>query len=145
MISKKIISYVRYSIVALVVISGAACAVAPPADQGKSKSKSKKEKLKETPEHVAEMKAKVFSNENASVLIGEKRFNQSCVYCHGNEGSGGKARKLQGREFRPNYLFKTITKGKKRGSLVMPPWKRAFTAEQRWELVAYIMYLSEKK
>lgn len=142
MISKKIISYIRYSLVSLIVISGTACAVAPPADQAK---KNKKERIKETPEHVAEMKAKVFSNENASVLIGEKRFNQSCVYCHGNEGSGGKARKLQGREFRPDYLFKTITKGKKRGALVMPPWKRAFTAEQRWELVAYIMYLSKKE
>ncbi len=143
MVSSTFVKYIRGSVIALSLVSGVACAVAPPADQGKKASK--KERVKETPEYVAEMKAKVFSNQRVSIANGETRFNQSCVYCHGNKGSGGKARKLQGREFRPSYLFKTITKGKKRGALVMPPWKRAFDAEQRWELVAYIMSLSEEQ
>lgn len=120
--------------------SGAACAVAPPAEGA-----AKKKKTTESPELVAEMKAKVFSKEFSSVVNGEKRFNQTCVYCHGYKGSGGKARKLQGRSFDADYLFKTITKGKKRGSLVMPPWKRSFTPTQRWELVTYILSLSDEK
>ncbi|MAY42801.1 MULTISPECIES: cytochrome c [unclassified Neptuniibacter] len=141
--TQNILHAVRYALIALTLTSGVACAVAPPVD---TKEKTTEEKTnKETPEYVAEMKAKVFSKEAVSVQNGEKRFNQTCVYCHGHQGSGGKARKLQGRDFDSDYLFKTITKGKKRGSLVMPPWKRTFTPEQRWELVTYIMSLSEEK
>ena len=140
--TKNLFTTIRFGLLALALTSGTACAVAPPADsQGASENK----KDKETPEYVAEMKAKVFSKEAVSVANGEKRFNQTCVYCHGHQGSGGKARKLQGRDFDSDYLFKTITKGKKRGSLVMPPWKRTFSPEQRWELVTYIMSLSEEK
>jgi len=123
-------------------MSGVTYAVAPPVtDSAKTDTK----KNMEAHEYVAEMKAKVFSKENSSVANGEHRFNQTCVYCHGHQGSGGKAKKLQGREFDADYLFKTITKGKKRGSLVMPPWKRTFTPEERWELVTYILSLSEEK
>lgn len=142
MISMKVISSLRFGLLSLVLISGAACAVAPPADT--AAKKTKKTKVEETPALVAEMKEKVFNDRVASIARGEEKFNQSCVYCHGNRGSGGKARPLQNRDFRVDYLFKTITKGKKRGSLVMPPWKRTYSAEQRWELVAYIMSLSEE-
>ncbi|MEM5537806.1 cytochrome c [Neptuniibacter pectenicola] len=140
--NKNIFTRVRFGLLALALTSSVAYAVAPPVDD---QGKAEKKKDKETPEHIAAMKAKVFSKESVSVAIGEKRFNQTCVYCHGYEGSGGKARKLQGRDFDADYLFKTITKGKKRGSLVMPPWKRTFTPEQRWELVTYILSLSEEK
>ncbi|MGH1432803.1 MAG: cytochrome c [Neptuniibacter sp.] len=133
--------FVKVLVLAMYLVGCSAMAVAPPADTGSKKKK----KAEETPEMVAEAKAKVFSREEISIANGEKRFNQTCVYCHGHQGSGGKARKLQGRELDPDYLFKTITRGKKRGSLIMPPWKRSFNAEQRWELVTYIMSLSEMK
>ena len=130
----------QYSLFVLTLSSGVTYAVAPPVD-----NKAKAEQDQEAPEYIAEMKAKVFSKETVSVENGGKVFNQTCVYCHGYKGSGGKARKLQGRNFDADYLFKTITQGKKRGSLVMPPWKRTFSPEQRWELVTYILSLSTEK
>ncbi|MBN0988331.1 c-type cytochrome [Amphritea pacifica] len=133
---------VRYSVFAIALLSGVTYAVAPPVTGGEKRADKKNQ---EDPEYVAEMKAKVFSKEAISVANGEHRFNQTCVYCHGYKGSGGKAKMLQGRDFDADYLFKTITKGKKRGSLVMPPWKRTFTPEERWELVTYILSLSEEK
>lgn len=140
--SVQLLTPIRYCVFLIVLLSGVTYAVAPPVSDG---GKTAKKKAQEDPEFVAEMKAKVFSKEDVSVANGEHRFNQTCVYCHGHQGSGGKARKLQGREFDADYLFKTITKGKKRGSLVMPPWKRTFTPEERWELVTYILSLSEEK
>ncbi len=77
-----------------------------------------------------------------SVTKGEKTFNSLCVYCHGAAGSGGKAKKLAGRNLEADYMFKTITEGKKRGSLNMPPWKN-LSEEKRWQLVAYLQTLSE--
>ncbi len=128
----------RTLLVASVLASGVACAVAPPADDGKAK---KPKKPAETPEYVAEMKERVFSVREESIANGEARFNQTCVYCHGDKGSGGKAKQLQNREFTAEYLYNTISNGKRRGALVMPPWKRSFTSEQRWELVTYILSL----
>ena len=78
-----------------------------------------------------------------SVQLGQEIFTKNCVYCHGHQGSGGKAKSLQGREFKADYLFKTITNGRRRGSMVMPPWKRSLSDEQRWQLVAFILSLRE--
>lgn len=78
------------------------------------------------------------------ILPGKKRFNQNCVYCHGNAGSGGKGAPLQGRsDLTPEYLFDTISNGKTRGSLQMPPWKEAFSPLEIWQLSAYILSLKE--
>ncbi len=83
-------------------------------------------------------------SDSSSAEHGEKKFSALCAYCHGNAGSGGKARKLQGRKLEADYLFKTITNGKKRGSLNMPPW-RNLPEVVRWQLVAYIISLAEMK
>ena len=83
-------------------------------------------------------------SEPESAKRGEKKFSALCAYCHGNAGSGGKARKLQGRKFEADYLFTTITNGKKRGSLNMPPWRK-LPEVVRWQLVSYILSLSEIK
>ncbi len=88
------------------------------------------------------IKERVLSNpESANVM--QASFYQNCAYCHGAEGSGGKARKLQCREWDPDYLFNTISKGKRRGSLVMPPWEKTFNEEERWQFVAYIQSLKD--
>lgn len=78
-----------------------------------------------------------------SVKKGEKTFNSLCVYCHGAGGSGGKAKKLVGRNLQVDYIFTTITNGKKRGSLNMPPWRK-LAEEKRWTLVAYVRSLQKK-
>lgn len=80
----------------------------------------------------------------ASVAAGEKRFNQNCVYCHGNAGSGGKGAALQGRsDLTADYLFHTISNGKTRGSLLMPAWKDAFSEDEIRELASYILSLRD--
>lgn len=76
----------------------------------------------------------------AALKAGTVRFAQNCAYCHGNAGSGGKAKTLQCRKrLTPEYVFEVITKGKKRGSLIMPPWEDTFNDQERWELTGYIM------
>jgi mono/diheme cytochrome c family protein len=73
----------------------------------------------------------------------ETMFYQNCAYCHGSQGSGGKARPLQCRPLTPEYLFDTITNGRRRGANIMPPWKDSMAETERWKLVAYIMTLRD--
>ncbi len=82
-------------------------------------------------------------NDSESVMKGDKKFHSTCAYCHGAKGSGGIAKKLQGRKLKADYIFNTITNGKKRGSLNMPPW-RGLPEEVRWQLTAYILSLQKK-
>lgn len=78
----------------------------------------------------------------ANVSAGEKTFVQNCAYCHGNQGSGGKAKTLQCRpKLTPDYVFETISDGRQSGSMVMPPWKDTFDEQTRWQLTSYILSL----
>lgn len=76
-----------------------------------------------------------------AVAAGEALFNRNCTVCHGKAGRGGRSRPLAGRSFEDEYLFNTISKGRKRGSLIMPPWEKTLSGEQRRQLVAYIQSL----
>jgi mono/diheme cytochrome c family protein len=91
-----------------------------------------------SPEEAAEM---ISSPESAAA--GENLFNQVCVYCHGAKGIGGKARKMQCRDFKSQYLYDVISNGKRRGAYVMPSWKASFNEKTRWELASYIMTLKK--
>ena len=76
---------------------------------------------------------------------GRAQFAQNCVYCHGNGGTGGKAGPIAGRDdLTADYIFQTITNGKRAGSLVMPSWKESIDVPTRWALVAYVMSLRAK-
>jgi mono/diheme cytochrome c family protein len=79
----------------------------------------------------------------ARIAAGKLRFGSTCAaYCHGNEGTGGKAPSFKGRkDFVAADAFKTITEGR-RGADIMPPWGNAYTPEEIWELVAYLQHLS---
>lgn len=83
--------------------------------------------------------------DTARIEAGKGRFGANCAaYCHGFEGSGGKTPAFRGRtDLKPEEVFKVITEGR-RGADVMPAWGNGFSAEKRWELVAYIMYLSRQ-
>jgi mono/diheme cytochrome c family protein len=76
---------------------------------------------------------------------GRLRFGALCAaYCHGFEGSGGKTPAFRGRQdLTAEGVFKTITDGRT-GADVMPAWGSGFSEEKRWELVAYIMYLTRQ-
>lgn len=76
------------------------------------------------------------------IAAGAKRFNQNCVYCHGNAGSGGKAGSLQNRDdLGKEYVFNTVSNGKTRGAFLMPAWKASFNEQEIWELTSYILSL----
>ncbi|VFU08773.1 conserved exported protein of unknown function [Methylocella tundrae] len=76
---------------------------------------------------------------------GRVQFAQTCVYCHGNAGSGGKAGPISGRtDLTQDYLFTTISNGKRAGSLVMPTWKDSLDEPTIWKLVAYVLSLQAK-
>lgn len=78
------------------------------------------------------------------IATGAKRFNQNCVYCHGNAGSGGRAASLQNRvDFTKDYVFDVIANGKKRGAFMMPAWKATFSDVEIWELTGYILSLTK--
>jgi len=98
------------------------------------------------PEAVAEAALPFELNDPARIEAGRKRFNKTCAgYCHGAEGVGGRAPDFKGRtDLPPAMAFQTISHGRQ-GADVMPPWGAAFSAEQIWELVAYLKFLGEQK
>lgn len=75
---------------------------------------------------------------------GKTRFNALCsAYCHGNEGSGGRVPAFKGRtSLKADEVFKVLTEGR-RSDDVMPAYG-SMPEEKRWELVAYIMYLTRQ-
>lgn len=94
--------------------------------------------------HAAEPPAAPFElTDPARIDAGKKRFGSTCAaYCHGSGGEGGKAPSFKGRsDFVPAEAFKVISEGR-RGADIMPPWGKAFTPEQIWELVAYLQFLA---
>ncbi|HJV24036.1 MAG TPA: cytochrome c [Aromatoleum sp.] len=96
----------------------------------------------EAPVSAGEPQAPFALDDPARIEAGRKRFNKTCAgYCHGFEGIGGRAPDFKGRKDLPvRVMFETITQGRV-GADVMPPWGAAFSAEQIWELVAYLQFL----
>lgn len=84
--------------------------------------------------------------DEARITAGKNRFGSFCAaYCHGHEGSGGKTPPFKGRaDVNAEKVFKAITDGSKGVADVMPMFA-AMPDEKRWELVAYILYLSRQK
>ena len=81
----------------------------------------------------------------ARIDAGKARFNSLCAgYCHGNEGSGGRVPPFKGNSsLKAEEVFQVTSEGRT-GAGVMPAFK-SMSEEKRWELVAYIMYLSRQK
>lgn len=84
-------------------------------------------------------------DDETRIDAGRRRFARTCAaYCHGSEGSGGRAPAFKGNpRFAPDDALKIITEGR-RGSDIMPPFGNALTPEQIWELVAYLQALSRQ-
>lgn len=74
---------------------------------------------------------------------GRDRFNSACTYCHGAKGEGGKVKSFTERSgWKPEAIHEVISKGRTRGSNVMPPWGDSMKDEEIWKVVAYIKSLS---
>lgn len=81
-------------------------------------------------------------NDPVHINAGKELFSQTCVYCHGYEGVGGKGTPLKGRtDLTPNYLFNTITNGRRNGPRIMPAWRSTFDSDSIWNLAAYVWSL----
>ena len=120
-------------------IASAVQAVSPPVRAGASQA----QEAAAAPAQAAPM-PDLSSKER--IEEGRKQFAQNCVYCHGNGGSGGKAGPLAGRDdLTADYVFTTISEGKRVGAMVMPTWKASMDESTRWALTAYLMSLQQKK
>lgn len=82
-------------------------------------------------------------SEAARIAAGKGRFGATCAaYCHGSNGSGGRAPSLRARsDFDPAATYAVIRDGR-RGAGIMPPWGAAFSPEEIWELVAFLKELA---
>jgi len=90
---------------------------------------------------IAEVIAEIQSSPE-QMTASETLFNQNCTYCHGNKGTGGKSRKMQCLKFLNNeYVFKTISEGRRVGANIMPSWSKSFDKDKRLMLTAYVMSL----
>ena len=87
-------------------------------------------------------------------------YDKYCFYCHGREGRGDGAIAMAldpkpadfitdlKRMAKPDkVLIKSITEGVKKdkdAGIVMPAWKAVLDEQQRWDVLAYIRFLSKK-
>lgn len=79
------------------------------------------------------------------IAEGHKQFNTTCVYCHGQGGTGGRAGPLKDAGLDEAYIHTTISNGKIANGMSMPPWKYSFDKETIWKLTAYVLSLQNEK
>lgn len=86
-------------------------------------------------------------SDKTRIQAGKERFASSCAaYCHGSEGSGGRAPAFRDRDdLDPLYAFKTIHDGRQGPAGAMPAWSASFSDEEIWDLVAYVTALGAEK
>ena len=72
------------------------------------------------PEHIAAGKA---------IWMGQ------CTLCHGAKSYPGNAPKLKPKRYTPNFVYDRITNGFRK----MPPWREVYDAEERMDLVAWVL------
>ncbi|WP_353718204.1 cytochrome c [Dyadobacter sp. 676] len=92
-----------------------------------------------------------YHEEPLTLAQGEELFTLYCSSCHGETGYGdGAAGGALGQK--PANFHDTLVKAQSDGALFwkmsngrgnMPPFQDVFTAEQRWQLVAYIRHLGK--
>lgn len=91
-----------------------------------------------------------YHDEPLTLANGEELFGLYCASCHGETGYGdGAAGGALGQK--PANFHDSLVKKQSNGALFwkmsngkgnMPPFQDVFTAEQRWQLVAYLRKLS---
>lgn len=76
------------------------------------------------------------------VAVGERIFARSCAigYCHGSGGAAGRAPRIRGRSFTPEYLLKVTRDGIP--GTAMPAWQGRLSEEEIRAVVAYMLSIS---
>jgi mono/diheme cytochrome c family protein len=67
---------------------------------------------------------------------------KQCAHCHGADGTGGI--NLARRELDPKGVFQSIADGREKSGLRMPAWRDVMTAEEIWQVTAYVMSISQQ-
>jgi len=72
----------------------------------------------------------------AKFELGKEIWFEQCTHCHGFKAYPGKAPKLKPARYKPDFVYKRITKGFKK----MPGWQDVYDDDERMALVAYILH-----
>ena len=83
--------------------------------------------------------------DQAQIDAGKALFNSRCAgYCHGAEGSSGRLPPFKGNSnLKADAVFQVITQGRSGNAGRMPAFEGT-PEKARWQLVAYVMYLSRQ-
>ncbi|MBX2855034.1 MAG: c-type cytochrome [Rhodobacteraceae bacterium] len=76
-----------------------------------------------------------FLSDETNISVGGEHWKAQCRHCHGAKAYPGKAPKLKPRKYKPDFVYRRVTDGFRK----MPPWKDAYTDEERMQIVAYIL------
>jgi len=79
-----------------------------------------------TPEYLA-------NPEN--VALGKEIWFEQCTHCHGYKAYPGKAPKLKPARYKPDFVYKRVTKGFRK----MPAWDEVYDEAERMAIVSYVM------
>ena len=106
----------------------------------------------EAPESASEL-ANPYKNDPKAPLEGMKIFSTICAVCHGEAGKGNGPASAALNPRPANFLAAKVRNESdgaifwkmSEGNPPMAPYKTLLTENQRWQLVAYIRKLEEKK
>lgn len=70
-----------------------------------------------------------------NIALGKKIWHKRCRFCHGAKAYPGKAPKLKPAKYKPEFVYKRVTKGF-RG---MPSWKKKYNQHERMSVTAWVM------
>ncbi len=76
-----------------------------------------------------------YLNDPANIEVGRVLWEEQCRLCHGYAAYPGKAPKLKPRRYKPEFVYKRVTKGFRE----MPAWNEVYSRDERMAVVAYIM------
>ena len=76
----------------------------------------------------------ILENSN-NFAIGKEIWIESCGLCHGAKAYPGKAPLLKPRRYKPDFVYRRVTKGFRK----MPAWEEVYTRDERIAVVVYIL------
>jgi mono/diheme cytochrome c family protein len=79
-------------------------------------------------------RAAVDLTDPAIIKEGAELYGQTCRYCHGKDGQGGRGPTLRGRGFDFRHVYDRITNGYP----PMPAFNRVYSPDQVWKIVAFV-------
>jgi mono/diheme cytochrome c family protein len=125
----------RSTVASVLLVAGLLLAMAPRHAAG-----AEKQPWRRAPTSV-HASANPYDRQADAVRAGRKLFARHCASCHGDQGRGGEAPRLDAElmaDAAPGDLFWFLTNGNLRRG--MPSWSRLPDA-RRWQLVAFLKTL----